>query len=234
MGRLKGKRECLTPTYAGGADPRGGPEVRAPALRGVLRFWPRALPGTGLDRSGPRTAPGRPPRHWRRRGTRCGPLPPPLPLAPLRPVAEGGEGLGAGPPARDLARPTLPNRFVALLPAKGGGGRPEGAVLGEGEHLAQGVHRPPPRRPGRSMPSACPRCTGRARRTPGGGLRPPAPGPGPGGGGAGDRQPGGLPRAGVRRMPWGAWGRPPFPPNRPTAQGTAPSTPVLTGPRPVC
>jgi len=37
--------ETVTPLFMGGADPRGMPELRAPSLRGVLRFWFRALIG---------------------------------------------------------------------------------------------------------------------------------------------------------------------------------------------
>ncbi len=37
--------ECktVTPLFLGGADPRGAPELRAPSLRGALRYWFRAL-----------------------------------------------------------------------------------------------------------------------------------------------------------------------------------------------
>ena len=35
--------ETVTPLFLGGADPRGAPELRAPSLRGALRYWFRAL-----------------------------------------------------------------------------------------------------------------------------------------------------------------------------------------------
>jgi len=31
--------ETVTPLFLGGADPRGAPELRAPALRGAMRYW---------------------------------------------------------------------------------------------------------------------------------------------------------------------------------------------------
>ncbi|MBC7233569.1 MAG: type III-B CRISPR module RAMP protein Cmr1 [Chloroflexi bacterium] len=37
--------ETVTPMFLGGADPRGVPELRAPAFRGALRYWLRALVG---------------------------------------------------------------------------------------------------------------------------------------------------------------------------------------------
>lgn len=37
--------EVLTPLFLGGADPRGTPELRAPSLRGAMRYWYRALLG---------------------------------------------------------------------------------------------------------------------------------------------------------------------------------------------
>ncbi len=37
--------ETVTPLFLGGADPRGAPELRAPAFRGALRYWLRALVG---------------------------------------------------------------------------------------------------------------------------------------------------------------------------------------------
>jgi CRISPR-associated protein Cmr1 len=37
--------EALTPTFLGGADPQGDPELRPASFRGVLRFWWRALYG---------------------------------------------------------------------------------------------------------------------------------------------------------------------------------------------
>jgi CRISPR-associated protein Cmr1 len=35
--------ETVTPLFLGGADPSGAPELRAPSLRGALRYWFRAL-----------------------------------------------------------------------------------------------------------------------------------------------------------------------------------------------
>jgi len=40
--------ETVTPLFLGGAEPRGAPELRAPSLRGVMRFWLRALLGAHL------------------------------------------------------------------------------------------------------------------------------------------------------------------------------------------
>ena len=37
--------ETLTPLFLAGADPRGLPELRAPSIRGALRYWLRALLG---------------------------------------------------------------------------------------------------------------------------------------------------------------------------------------------
>ncbi|MBI4494108.1 MAG: type III-B CRISPR module RAMP protein Cmr1 [Chloroflexi bacterium] len=37
--------ETVTPLFLGGADPRGAPELRPPAFRGVLRYWLRAAAG---------------------------------------------------------------------------------------------------------------------------------------------------------------------------------------------
>jgi len=37
--------ETVTPLFLGGADPRGAPELRAPAFRGALRYWLRAALG---------------------------------------------------------------------------------------------------------------------------------------------------------------------------------------------
>jgi len=37
--------EVLTPLFLAGADPNGSPEVRAPSIRGVMRWWYRALLG---------------------------------------------------------------------------------------------------------------------------------------------------------------------------------------------
>lgn len=47
MGRreLKATLEIVTPLFLGGANPRGAPELRAASVRGVLRFWLRALLG---------------------------------------------------------------------------------------------------------------------------------------------------------------------------------------------
>lgn len=35
----------ITPAFLGGADPRGTPELRAPSIKGALRFWWRAMNG---------------------------------------------------------------------------------------------------------------------------------------------------------------------------------------------
>lgn len=37
--------ETITPMFLGGADPRGDPEMRPPAIRGALRYWLRAALG---------------------------------------------------------------------------------------------------------------------------------------------------------------------------------------------
>jgi len=37
--------ETITPLFLAGADPRGVPELRAPSVRGALRYWLRALLG---------------------------------------------------------------------------------------------------------------------------------------------------------------------------------------------
>lgn len=37
--------EAVTPVFLGGANPRGAPELRAPSLRGAMRYWLRALVG---------------------------------------------------------------------------------------------------------------------------------------------------------------------------------------------
>lgn len=37
--------ETITPLFLGGAEPRGAPELRPPAFRGVLRYWLRAALG---------------------------------------------------------------------------------------------------------------------------------------------------------------------------------------------
>ncbi|MCS6774833.1 MAG: type III-B CRISPR module RAMP protein Cmr1 [Thermoflexales bacterium] len=42
--------EVISPMFLAGADPRGKPELRPPSLRGMLRYWLRALVGAaGLD-----------------------------------------------------------------------------------------------------------------------------------------------------------------------------------------
>lgn len=43
MSQLKLTLETLTPMFLGGADPLGDPELRPSSLRGVMRFWFRAL-----------------------------------------------------------------------------------------------------------------------------------------------------------------------------------------------
>lgn len=45
MHRLEVTLQTITPLFMGGSDPRGEPELRAVSLRGVLRFWLRALLG---------------------------------------------------------------------------------------------------------------------------------------------------------------------------------------------
>jgi CRISPR-associated protein Cmr1 len=40
--------ETVTPLFMAGADPRGSPELRAPSLRGALRYWLRAALGGAL------------------------------------------------------------------------------------------------------------------------------------------------------------------------------------------
>ncbi|MCW5921261.1 MAG: type III-B CRISPR module RAMP protein Cmr1 [Saprospiraceae bacterium] len=35
----------ITPAFLGGADPKGTPELRAPSIKGALRFWWRAMNG---------------------------------------------------------------------------------------------------------------------------------------------------------------------------------------------
>lgn len=44
----------VTPLFLAGAEPRGAPELRAPSVRGALRFWLRALAGGcyGTDEEG--------------------------------------------------------------------------------------------------------------------------------------------------------------------------------------
>lgn len=37
--------ETVTPLFLGGANPRGSPELRAPSIRGALRYWVRAVLG---------------------------------------------------------------------------------------------------------------------------------------------------------------------------------------------
>ena len=43
--------ETVTPLFLGGADPRGAPELRAPAFRGALRYWLRALVGAAGEQT---------------------------------------------------------------------------------------------------------------------------------------------------------------------------------------
>lgn len=45
MRQLRVTLETVTPLFLGGADPRDGPELRAPSLRGALRYWLRAALG---------------------------------------------------------------------------------------------------------------------------------------------------------------------------------------------
>ncbi len=40
--------ETVTPLFLGGANPREGPEIRAPSFRGALRYWLRAALGGAL------------------------------------------------------------------------------------------------------------------------------------------------------------------------------------------
>ncbi|HLI25417.1 MAG TPA: type III-B CRISPR module RAMP protein Cmr1, partial [Chloroflexota bacterium] len=40
--------EAVTPLFLAGAEPRGTPELRAPAFRGALRYWFRAAAGGAL------------------------------------------------------------------------------------------------------------------------------------------------------------------------------------------
>jgi len=57
MGRLKTldlELEAITPLWMGGANYR--PELRAPSVRGLMRFWFRALAGSVLDMDEMRTA----------------------------------------------------------------------------------------------------------------------------------------------------------------------------------
>ncbi len=42
---LSFKGEVLTPMFLGSADPQSDPELRAPSVRGALRYWLRALAG---------------------------------------------------------------------------------------------------------------------------------------------------------------------------------------------
>lgn len=51
MQQLRVTLETVTPLFLGGADPRGQPELRAPSVRGALRFWLRALLGGVLGDS---------------------------------------------------------------------------------------------------------------------------------------------------------------------------------------
>lgn len=48
MQKLSVVLETITPLFLAGADPRGKPELRAPSVRGALRYWLRALLG-GFD-----------------------------------------------------------------------------------------------------------------------------------------------------------------------------------------
>jgi len=43
--------ETVTPMFLSGADPRGEPELRAPALRGAMRYWLRALTGAAGEQT---------------------------------------------------------------------------------------------------------------------------------------------------------------------------------------
>jgi CRISPR type III-B/RAMP module RAMP protein Cmr1 len=45
MEALRVRLETVTPLFLGGAEPRGSPEIRAPSLRGALRYWLRAALG---------------------------------------------------------------------------------------------------------------------------------------------------------------------------------------------
>ncbi len=45
MQALRIKLETVTPLFLGGAKPRGSPEIRAPSVRGALRYWLRAALG---------------------------------------------------------------------------------------------------------------------------------------------------------------------------------------------
>lgn len=45
MNNITAVLETITPLFLGGADPRGNPELRAPSLRGAMRYWLRALLG---------------------------------------------------------------------------------------------------------------------------------------------------------------------------------------------
>lgn len=49
MQRVSVQLQLVTPLFLAGADPRGQPELRAPSLRGLLRFWLRALLGGVLN-----------------------------------------------------------------------------------------------------------------------------------------------------------------------------------------
>jgi len=46
---IEASYKLTTPMFMGGADPRGAPEIRPPAIKGLLRFWWRAaaLPQLG-------------------------------------------------------------------------------------------------------------------------------------------------------------------------------------------
>lgn len=43
--------EAVTPLFLGGANPRSAPELRAPSLRGALRYWLRALVGAAGEQT---------------------------------------------------------------------------------------------------------------------------------------------------------------------------------------
>jgi CRISPR-associated protein Cmr1 len=47
MQRLTIESEIVTPLFLGGAVPRAAPELRAPSVRGALRYWLRAVLGAG-------------------------------------------------------------------------------------------------------------------------------------------------------------------------------------------
>ncbi|RLI07300.1 type III-B CRISPR module RAMP protein Cmr1 [Candidatus Bathyarchaeota archaeon] len=51
MDSVRARLEAVTPLFLAGADPRGKVELRVPSIRGVLRFWLRALLGGVLGDS---------------------------------------------------------------------------------------------------------------------------------------------------------------------------------------